>query len=63
MNIQPYHLRVFSSVFTNVSAALILTIPTINNLFVLILNLVLIIISLSLAIKLEKTIYIYDRSY
>lgn len=63
MNFQPYHLRVFSSVSTNVGTTLILTIPTINNLIVLILNFVLIIISLSLAIKLERTIYTYDRSY
>ncbi|PJC83158.1 hypothetical protein CO006_00800 [Candidatus Roizmanbacteria bacterium CG_4_8_14_3_um_filter_35_14] len=63
MNIQPYHLRVFSSVFTNIGATLILTIPTINNLIVLIFNLILIIISLSLAFKLEKAIFTYDRSY
>lgn len=63
MNIQPYHLRVFSSVFTNVGATLILTILTINNFIVLIFNLILIIISLSLALKLEKAIYFYDRSY
>jgi hypothetical protein len=63
MNIQPYHLRVFSSLFTNIGAALILTIPTINNLIVLIFNLILIIISLSLALKLEKAIFTYDRSY
>jgi len=41
-------------------ATLILTIPTINNFIVLIFNLILIIISLSLALKLEKAIYIYD---
>jgi len=63
VNIQPYHLRVFSSVFTNIGATLILTIPTINNLIVLIFNLILIIISLSLALKLEKAIFTYDRSY
>ena len=60
MNIQLYHLRVFSSLFTNIAAALILTVPTINNLFVLIFNFILIIISLSLALKLEKTIFTYD---
>jgi len=63
VNIQPYHLRVFSSVFTNIGATLILTIPTINNLIVLIFNLILIIISLSLALKLGKAIFTYDRSY
>ena len=60
MNIQLYHLRVFSSLFTNITATLILTVPTINNLFVLIFNLILIIISLSLALKLEKAIFTYD---
>lgn len=60
MYIQLYHLRVFSSLFTNIAATLILTVPTINNLFVLIFNLVLIIISLSLALKLERAIFKYD---
>ncbi|MCR4312638.1 MAG: hypothetical protein NUV58_00115 [Candidatus Roizmanbacteria bacterium] len=60
MNIELYHLRVFSSLFINIGATLILTIPTISNSIVLIFNLILIIISLSLAIKLEKTIFTYD---
>lgn len=60
MSIRLYHLRVFSSLFTNITATLILTVPTINNLFVLIFNLILIIISLSLALKLEKAIFTYD---
>lgn len=60
MSIRLYHLRVFSSLFTNIAATLILTISTINNLFVLIFNLILIIISLSLALKLEKAIFTYD---
>ncbi|PIV10677.1 hypothetical protein COS50_04255 [Candidatus Roizmanbacteria bacterium CG03_land_8_20_14_0_80_35_26] len=60
MNIRLYHLRVFSSFFTNISAALVLTVPSINNSAVLIINLIFIIISLSLALKLEKAIYFYD---
>ncbi|MEK7598052.1 MAG: hypothetical protein AAB441_05420 [Patescibacteria group bacterium] len=61
MNIQLYHLRVYSSLFTNIAATLILTIPTINNYIVLIFNLILIIISLSLALRLERAIFSYDR--
>ena len=60
MNLKLHYLKVFSSVFSNIGATLILTILAVKDFRILIFNFILVIISLSLALKLEELICKYD---
>lgn len=59
--IEPYHLKVASAISTNLAAGFVLTIPAINNVFVLTGNIISAIVCIVLALKMERLLQnIYD---
>lgn len=60
LRILPYHLRVTSSLATNLAAGYLLTIPTVNHLLVLLGSIISVIICLVIALRAERLLYQYD---